>query len=296
MNDSFVDLDLIGQVHPENYKITKPSFYAELIWNSRTQRQGHRQERRLGGAPQPPPAYRDPQPRRVGAALDELARRVGFRVIPRPASASSTASCFPQGLTLLDLGPRRSRLGHIAARQELREMIAGLAIPARKEIEEAPRRCRGLVPTGRMMSHQFNRTILREYDVRGIVGTTLHPADATALGRMPRSPPRKAPSVSPSAATAARIRPNSKPRWSKACARAELDVVRIGLGPSPMLYFAVSTLDVDGGIQVTGNHNSSDYNGFKMLLRPLGVWFEIKDLGRRARATRATRCGHGRGA
>ena len=38
MNDSFVDLDLIGQVHPENYKITRPSFYAELIWNSRTQR------------------------------------------------------------------------------------------------------------------------------------------------------------------------------------------------------------------------------------------------------------------
>src|SRR5438552_13418784 len=38
MNDSFVDLDLIGQVHPENYKITKPSFYAELIWNSRTAR------------------------------------------------------------------------------------------------------------------------------------------------------------------------------------------------------------------------------------------------------------------
>ena len=38
MNDSFVDLDLIGQVHPENYKITRPSFYAELIWNSRTAR------------------------------------------------------------------------------------------------------------------------------------------------------------------------------------------------------------------------------------------------------------------
>ena len=38
MNDSFVDLDLIGQVHPESYKVTRPSFYAELIWNSRTQR------------------------------------------------------------------------------------------------------------------------------------------------------------------------------------------------------------------------------------------------------------------
>ena len=45
-----------------------------------------------------------------------------------------------------------------------------------------------------------------------------------------------------------------------------LDVVRIGLGPSPMLYFAVSTLDVDGGIQVTGSHNPADYNGFKMSL------------------------------
>ena len=33
------------------------------------------------------------------------------------------------------------------------------------------------------MTHQFNRTILREYDVRGIVGSTLHPADAYALGR-----------------------------------------------------------------------------------------------------------------
>src|SRR6185312_6035692 len=38
MNDSFVDLDLIGQVNPENYRIARPSFYAELIWNSRTER------------------------------------------------------------------------------------------------------------------------------------------------------------------------------------------------------------------------------------------------------------------
>src|SRR5436305_6227065 len=84
MNDSFVDLDLIGQVHPENFKVTKPSFYAELIWNSRTQRAKttgksvdwvvlrnrlqHIESHNL---------------KRVGAALDELARRIGYRVMPR---------------------------------------------------------------------------------------------------------------------------------------------------------------------------------------------------------------------
>ena len=62
-----------------------------------------------------------------------------------------------------------------------------------------------------------------------------------------------------------------------------LDVVRIGMGPSPMLYFAVATLDVHGGIQVTGSHNPADYNGFKMLLNGRSVFgAEIQDLGRRA--------------
>ena len=141
MNDSFVDLDLIGQVHPENYKITKPSFYAELIWNSRTQRAKttgksvdwvvlrnrlqHIESHNL---------------RRVGAALDELARRVGFRVIPGLGERVIYRELFPKGLTLLDLADLGEvGLGHIAARQELREMIAGLAVPARAEIEQAPK-------------------------------------------------------------------------------------------------------------------------------------------------------------
>ncbi len=111
MNDSFVDLDLIGQVHPENYKVTKPSFYAELIWNSRTQRAKatgksvdwvvlrnrlqHIESHNL---------------QRVGAALDELARRVGFRVIPGLGERVIYRELFPKGLTLLDLArARRSR-------------------------------------------------------------------------------------------------------------------------------------------------------------------------------------------
>ena len=61
------------------------------------------------------------------------------------------------------------------------------------------------------------------------------------------------------------------------------DVVQIGMGPSPMLYFATHYLDVDGGIQVTGSHNPADYNGFKMLLKGRSVFgAEIQALGRTA--------------
>jgi chromosome partitioning protein len=138
MNDSFVDLDLIGQVHPDTFKVTKPSFYAELIWNSRTARAKttgksvdwvvlrnrlqHIQSHNLA---------------RVGAAMDELARRVGFRVIPGLGERVIYRELFPKGLTLLDLKHLGEvGMGHIAARQELREMIAGLSIPSANEQRE----------------------------------------------------------------------------------------------------------------------------------------------------------------
>jgi len=141
MNDSFVDLDLIGQVHPENFKVTKPSFYAELIWNSRTQRA------KATGRSVDWVVLRNRLQhvdshnlRRVGAALDELARRVGFRVIPGLGERVIYRELFPKGLTLLDLGELGEvGLGHITARQELREMIAGLAIPGQTEIAQAPK-------------------------------------------------------------------------------------------------------------------------------------------------------------
>jgi len=137
MNDSFVDLDLIGQVDPDNYKITKPSFYAELIWNSRTQRA------KATGKSVDWVVLRNRLQhidshnlRRVGAALDELARRVGFRVIPGLGERVIYRELFPKGLTLLDLQQLREvGIGHITARQELREMIAGLEIPGAEEAQ-----------------------------------------------------------------------------------------------------------------------------------------------------------------
>ena len=136
------------------------------------------------------------------------------------------------------------------------------------------------------MSHQFNRTILREYDIRGIVGSTLTEADAYALGR-----------TFAALATdegAKRIAVGRDGRTHSGMLEAALvrglteggvDAVLTGMGPSPMLYFATYYLDVDGGIQVTGSHNPSDYNGFKMLLKGRSVFGqEIQALGRRAAA------------
>ena len=131
MNDSFVDLDLIGQVDPDSFKVTRPSFYSELIWNSRTNRA------KLTGKGVDWVVLRNRLQhidshnlRRVGAALDELARRVGFRVIPGLGERVIYRELFPKGLTLLDLADLGEvGIAHIAARQELREMIAGLGIP-----------------------------------------------------------------------------------------------------------------------------------------------------------------------
>jgi chromosome partitioning protein len=131
MNDSFVDLDLIGQVHPENFKITKPSFYAELIWNSRTQRAKQTGKSVDWVVLRNRLQHIDSHNlRRVGAALDELARRVGFRVIPGLGERVIYRELFPKGLTLLDLQQLGEvGISHVAARQELREMIAGLGVP-----------------------------------------------------------------------------------------------------------------------------------------------------------------------
>jgi phosphomannomutase len=134
------------------------------------------------------------------------------------------------------------------------------------------------------MSHKFNPTILREYDIRGIVGTTLTEDDAYALGRTFGSQARDE--------DARRIAVGRDGRTHSGMLEAALirglnesgvDVILIGQGPSPMLYFATHYLDVDGGIQVTGSHNPAEYNGFKLLLKGRSVFgTEIQAIGRRA--------------
>src|SRR2546421_56731 len=114
-------------------------------------------------------------------------------------------------------------------------------------------------------------TIFRQYDIRGIVETELTPAAARAVGQAYATfawyrlgngkPPRVA------------VGRDNRPSGSalaqglrEGIAAAGAVAIDIGELPTPALYFATKTLDVDGGIQVTGSHNPPEFNGFKMVL------------------------------
>ena len=137
------------------------------------------------------------------------------------------------------------------------------------------------------MSHTFDPTILREYDIRGIIGETLEADDARAIGRSFGSMLRRARGSRVAVGYDGR---QSSPMLEHALVEgltaSGCDVVRVGLGPTPMLYYAeASADDVDGGIQITGSHNPPNYNGFKMVFqgRPF-FGADIQQLGEVAAA------------
>ena len=117
------------------------------------------------------------------------------------------------------------------------------------------------------MTHHFHPTLLREYDARGIVGETLSEADATAIGRSFGTRIRRAGGRSVAVGYDGR---HSSPGLAAALIAglnaSGCDALDIGLGPTPMLYYAVHELNADGGVMITGSHNPPDYNGFKMML------------------------------
>jgi len=131
MNDSFVDFDLIGHVDPETFQVTRPSFYSELIWDARKQRA------RADGTTIDWVVLRNRlqhiearNMRRVSDALTQLAKRVGFRIIPGLGERVIYRELFPAGLTMIDSKAFGAMgLAHVAARQELREMMAALSLP-----------------------------------------------------------------------------------------------------------------------------------------------------------------------
>jgi phosphomannomutase len=117
------------------------------------------------------------------------------------------------------------------------------------------------------MSHRFDPTILREYDIRGIVGKTLFAADAHALGRAFATTLAQSGGKRVAVGYDGRLTsPELEAALVDGLTEAGADVVRTGRGPTPMLYFSAATLEVDGGIMVTGSHNPPDHNGFKLVL------------------------------
>jgi phosphomannomutase len=134
--------------------------------------------------------------------------------------------------------------------------------------------------------HRFDPTILREYDIRGIVGETLRAADAHALGRAYATMLRAAGGRRVSVGYDGRL---SSPELAEALAqgleRSGMEVLWIGRGPTPMMYFSVYHLDADGGLQVTGSHNPPSHNGFKLMLGKASLYgARIQELGRLAAA------------
>lgn len=126
----------------------------------------------------------------------------------------------------------------------------------------------------------------REYDVRGTVPETLDEGAAYAVGRGFATRVRRAGGTRVVVGRDGRL---SSPMLEAALVEgltdSGVDVVRIGLGPTPMVYFAEATLGVDGAVQVTGSHNPRDDNGFKMVLRHRPFFGEdVQDLARMAMA------------
>jgi chromosome partitioning protein len=133
LNDSFIDFDLLARTDPATGKLKGPSIYAEMVWQARQMRAQAGVKpidwivlrNRLG-------AQQMHNKRKVGAALTELSRRIGFRVAPGFSERVIFRELFPRGLTLLDLrdaGVENLTLSNIAARQELRDLIHTLDLP-----------------------------------------------------------------------------------------------------------------------------------------------------------------------
>jgi chromosome partitioning protein len=133
LNDSFVDFDLLARVDPETGKVKGPSIYSEMVWNARQLRAQAGLKpidwivlrNRLG-------AQAMHNKRKVGAALEDLSRRIGFRVVPGFAERVIFRELFPRGLTVLDLkdtGVDQMNLSNVAARQEVRELMKSLRLP-----------------------------------------------------------------------------------------------------------------------------------------------------------------------
>jgi chromosome partitioning protein len=134
MNDSLVDFDMLARLDPANGRIKGPSVYSEMVWKARQARAA------TGRRPMDWVVLRNRiatldarNKRRVASALDELARRIGFRLIPGFSERVVFRELFLSGLTLLDLretDPQAMSMSNIAARQEVRDLVRALDLPA----------------------------------------------------------------------------------------------------------------------------------------------------------------------
>lgn len=133
-------------------------------------------------------------------------------------------------------------------------------------------------------SHHFDPTSLREYDIRGIVGKTLHAADAFAIGRTFGTLIARSGGTRVAVGYDGRLTsPELEQALVDGLRASGMQVLRMGRGPTPMLYYTATTLETDGAVMVTGSHNPPSHNGFKMMIGRKPFFGEqIQQLGKMA--------------
>ncbi len=133
INDSFIDLDVLAELAPEDYAYVRPSFYSELVWEAKKTKAAATGgsidwvvlRNRLSSL--------DSRNRReVGATLEALGQRLGFRVAPGFGERVIYREMFTLGLTLLDLRDDgvgvELTMSHVAARRELRDLLEAVGL------------------------------------------------------------------------------------------------------------------------------------------------------------------------
>ena len=140
-----------------------------------------------------------------------------------------------------------------------------------------------------MLQHIFDPTILRSYDIRGVYEKTLNKEDAFMLGfffgiTVKKKLPTKANPLIVIGMDGRLSSPVLEESLNAGLEKSGCEVYRIGLSPTPMLYFASHFFKADGAIQITGSHNPKDYNGFKIVLDQNSFFGEdIQKLGKLAK-------------
>jgi chromosome partitioning protein len=136
LNDSFLDFDLLAKFDPDTLTIKGPSLYAEFVWDCRKRRlMAHRANANIDWVVMRNrvPSAEMRNKRRVATAVEQLSTRIGCRVASGFSDRVIFRELFPMGLTMLDL-PLRGlamplTMSHVAARQEVRELLAMLHLP-----------------------------------------------------------------------------------------------------------------------------------------------------------------------
>ena len=134
MNDSFLDFDLLAKLDPDSLEIKSPSLYAEFVWDCRKRRLiASRANLDWIVMRNRVSSTEARNKRKVATAVERVSSRIGCRIAAGFSERVIFRELFPLGLTMLDLPlpglAMPLTMSHIAARQEVRELLATLRLP-----------------------------------------------------------------------------------------------------------------------------------------------------------------------